>query len=82
MTREEFADRLQRHDWHYNMSDDQSVWQRGFRDDNEIRAIAQTTPKFARMYDDAWFLHFDPETFGTTRDKAPMISKGLYGLDD
>lgn len=82
MTPEEFKKRLEAHDWHYNMSDDGTVWRRGLKDDNEIRAIAQTSPELARMYDDEWFKHFCPPTFSTTREKAPMISKGLYGLND
>ena len=52
MTNEEYFDKLQRHDWFYEYSDDHSVWQRGGKSLAELRNLAKDNDVFAMMFSD------------------------------
>ena len=47
----DFRRRLQGHDWHYNMSDDPGVWRRGSAVEQELLAIAKTSPQHRKLFD-------------------------------
>lgn len=49
----EFYDICQGFDWHYAMSDDFRVWQRGEEEGRWVREVARQNPGFEQIYD-AW----------------------------
>ena len=50
MTLNEFYNKLEQHDWWYNMADDYSVYQRGHRAGYTIQAIAKTSEEHQELY--------------------------------
>lgn len=83
MSKEEFIQLLQSHDWYYHFSDDHSVWLRGIAEEKQLLAIARSSVEFAKMYDDAWAKHFTGKDFShNSRANAPMILEGIYNADD
>jgi len=53
---QEFHERCALHDWHYQHSDDQSVWRDGCRERAAILATLKASPELHPIYS-AWILH-------------------------
>lgn len=49
-TLRKFWDMLDTHDWHYEMSDDFGVWQRGNAAHAELRSMAALSPQHKKLF--------------------------------
>ena len=47
----EYFKKLQSHDWYYDYSDDNRVWEKGRRESQRLQAIAQEMPIYLVMYE-------------------------------
>jgi hypothetical protein len=52
MTREQFYQELERHDWYYMMSDDMRVYQSGYARYNKLKAIASVSTENEKLFKD------------------------------
>lgn len=52
----EFYDELAKHDWHYEMTDDPSVWRKGSVNHKRLLGIAKKSQQHRDMYN-AWNRH-------------------------
>ena len=52
MTLQEFYDALEWHDWHYQYSDDRSVYKRGDEQQRKIEQWANEHPEHKRLFDE------------------------------
>lgn len=50
MTLREYKRRLNKHDWHYAMSDDSRWYDAGLAEENELKRLAETKPTFAKAF--------------------------------
>lgn len=53
-----YWDALNRHDWFYEFSDDQSVWDRGQREAGRLYGLRTTSPEHEKMWTD-WNAHIN-----------------------
>ncbi len=51
MTRAEYTALLMAHDWHYEYSDDYTVWRKGEAESKVLLMHADVNPEFDEMYD-------------------------------
>ena len=49
MTVAEYTQLLERHDWHYQMSDDPRAYEQGRQERQRIVALAESNPEFAKL---------------------------------
>lgn len=66
-----YYDRLCKHDWYYDYSDDGKVWQRGLDSRNRLEVEARTDPKKAELYNGFKNHYFSGRAFGTERQPHP-----------
>lgn len=52
MTRQEFFDKVNRHDWFYEYSDDHRVWREGSNSFDTIRNAMKENAEFRAIYDE------------------------------
>lgn len=50
LSKEQFQELLNEHDWWYNMSEDHRIWQKGLDEENQILALCRNNPEFKQMY--------------------------------
>lgn len=68
----EFWDRLNRHDWHYAMSDDRSVYRRGAREADALCHIAMSEGEELQALLEAFHKHFHSgRPWGTEQAPKP-----------
>ena len=56
----EYFKKLQSHDWYYDYSDDNRVWEKGRRESQRLQAIAQEMPIYLVMYEANGRLYVKP----------------------
>lgn len=66
----DYWDKLSRHDWYYNYSDDGSVWRRGEENESKLIAISRQSPEHKALYDGFKEHHFTGEGW-TKKEKFP-----------
>ena len=49
MTIEEYRELLERHDWHYQMSDDRRVYEQGRKERERLITLAEQDEEFAQL---------------------------------
>lgn len=54
----EYWDQLKKHDWFYDFSDDQSVWDRGQREAGRLYTLSKTSPEHEKLWAD-WNAHIN-----------------------
>lgn len=52
ITKEEYQDMLEKHDWYYEMSDDSRVYQSGTKNRLNLLQLANSNKEFEQMYKD------------------------------
>ena len=71
----EYYDRLDRHDWFYEMSDDPGTYKKGAGDQAKVEAISKQSTEHAALYA-AFTLHiFNGEPWGTEPQPKPERPK-------
>lgn len=50
MTKDEFKEILEKHDWFYSMSDDHRVWKAGVAAEGRIKEIRESDPTLNQLY--------------------------------
>lgn len=74
MTLTEYYDKLEKHDWFYDFSDDRNVRMKGQDDDREIKQIADTHgDKYLALYQCFHLHYFSGDSFNSP--KAPKPEK-------
>lgn len=72
ITLTEYYDRLDKHDWFYNFSDDRNVRALGQKNDNEIKKIADTHgDKYLALYVDFKLHYFSGDNFDSPKAPKP-----------
>lgn len=69
---------LQAHDWHYEMSDDRSVYKRGQAERTRLRMTSEESAKHAALYTD-YYLYV---TQGKPKPQEPMEKAFRTGEQD
>lgn len=72
----EFYGELSRHDWHYEMSDDLSVWRNGCASESRLREKARRSPVYQRMFDEFYLHMFSGQAWGTKKRPKPEKPEG------
>ena len=71
MTLQEYYDALEKADWYYDYSDDNSVWRRGMAEIGRLEAVCKEGPKYAALYE-AFDKHkFSGKPWGTEQAPKP-----------
>lgn len=71
LTLQAFYDRLERHDWYYDWSDDNSVWRRGRAEATALKAISQQSPEHMALFT-AYSVHkFTGKPWGNEQQPKP-----------
>lgn len=71
LTLQEYEKMLKRHDWHYEYSDDHSVWKRGNEAHKELKRLAEELGgAFLALYRSYFEKHFPP--FHRSTDEPPQ----------
>ena len=74
LTLAEYYDKLDKHDWFYDFSDDRNVRALGQKNDDEIKKIADTHgDKYLALYVDFKLHYFSGDSFNSL--KAPKPKK-------
>ena len=74
MTPEAYLKKLQSHDWYYNYSDDNRVYNAGLAEERDLRAIARTDPELEQLFESYLAFVFSGPTFGIPKQPAPTIN--------
>lgn len=70
MTLVEFYERLERHDWYYDFSDDGGVWRAGSAERTRLMEASTLSPEHAKLFK-AWKAHAQHEDVITKRPAKP-----------
>jgi hypothetical protein len=72
VTLQEFYDRLERHDWYYEFSDDFNVWKRGDEEGDKLRRISYLSPAHKKLYDQfvSYKFESDPKPIKPSEEQA------------
>lgn len=72
MTLEEYCMACRGFDWSYMMSDDHSVWKRGTKREDELKALWKTYPEYQAIYeayhDWYWKFNCNPDLMPTPQE--------------
>ena len=73
MTLRELYAELERHDWFYEMSDDQRVWNEGLRKELDLQRKCQQVEGGTALYAAFTAHHFSGPAWGTTKKPKPPL---------
>jgi len=73
MTLQKFYKELEKHDWYYEMSDDNSVWRTGKESYYRLQDLAQESPSHCKLFLDYKEYMFSGEPWGTIKKDKPSI---------
>lgn len=51
MNLKKYKERLKAHDWWYNMSEDRRLYEAGYKEEMELKKLAETRKTYKRAYD-------------------------------
>lgn len=71
MTSAEYWDKLNAHDWYYDFSDDHRVWERGTKQEDDLRALANSVEDGKELYEAFHKYMFSGKSWGTERFPKP-----------
>lgn len=71
MTINEYYQKLELADWHYQMSDDSNTYYRGRQEQAELIKAAENNPEFKKLYKAFFEYHFSGPAFGNERAPYP-----------
>ena len=71
MTPAEYWDKLAAHDWYYAFSDDHRVWLRGTKQEDDLRALANSVEGGKELYEAFHKYMFSGKSWGTERFPKP-----------
>jgi len=69
MSLQEFFDELEKHDWYYEYSDDQRVWDKGNTNSKRLSGISEESEEHKKLYKDYTNHMYSGETF--EKEKIP-----------
>lgn len=62
---------LDRHDWHYDCSDDHRIWASGLGNEKKLLSIATQSADHKKLYEAFRRHYFSGEAFGTPQQPQP-----------
>lgn len=74
---QEYFEKLESHDWHYEFSDDHNVWKKGHEEHRRLTEVSGQSDIHERMYLAFVNYHSSGEAFGTAKAPKPKLSDFL-----
>lgn len=73
MELKDYYNELENHDWFYEYSDDQGVWERGRDSLKNIQTLSKNSDEHQKLYDGFCKHHFSGKPWGIEKQPKPEI---------